>query len=136
MKSIRLILGLLLFVSLLSFTETKKSETEKEGIASYYGDSWNGKTTANMEVFDSTKYTCASPYIPFGKILKVTNVENNKSVTVKVNDRGPFKMDKQGRAIFPLQPHKTRILDLSKASFASISNLEKGLIKVKYKILK
>ena len=135
MKPIRLILGLLLFVGLLSFTTTEKSEGEKEGIASYYGDSWNGKTTANMEIFDSGKYTCASPDIPFGTMIKVTNKENKKTVVVRVNDRGPYRMDSTGRAIFPLQKHNTRILDLSKAAFSAISPLRKGLIKVSYDII-
>jgi len=81
------------------------------------------------------KLTCASPVLPFGTKIKITNIENNKSVIVKVNDRGPYKMDKNGKALRPLQPHSKRDFDLSKAAFESISSLSSGVTQVTYQIL-
>ena len=105
------------------------------GQASYYGKKWNGRTTANMEIFDCTKLTCASPELPFNTKIKVTNLDNNKSVIVRVNDRGPFKMDKEGGVVRPLEPHPKRVLDLSRKSFRKIGDLEKGILNIKYEIV-
>lgn len=115
--------------------EIPTEEGVQYGIASYYGEKWNGRTTANMEIFDCEMLTCASPNLPFNTIVKVTNLDNNKTITIRVNDRGPYKMDKKGKAIFPLIPHPKRVLDLSKASFRSIADLDKGLINIKYQIV-
>jgi rare lipoprotein A len=107
----------------------------KYGTVSYYGERWNGRTTANMEIYDCNLLTCASPFLPFNTIVEITNLKNNKKVVVRVNDRGPYKMDSKGRALRPLIPHPKRVFDLSKAAFDSIGNLESGLLKVKYKII-
>ncbi len=91
----------------------------REGIASWYGGGEKlNKYTANGEVFDSNDYTCASWDFPFNTYLKITNKSNNKSVVVRVNDRGPNK-------------RLGRLVDLTKEAFSKIGNLEKGLITVK-----
>jgi rare lipoprotein A len=86
--------------------------------STWYGNSFNGNRTYNGEIFDETKLTCASNYFPIGSKLKVTNLENKKSVIVRVNDKGNF--DKY-------------TIDLSKGAFKRISNLDKGRIKIKVK---
>ena len=63
---------------------------KQEGIASWYGREYDGRPTASGEIFDSSALTAAHPSLPFGTRLVVTNQHNNKSVTVRVNDRGPF----------------------------------------------
>jgi rare lipoprotein A len=103
---------------------------------SWYGDWHHGRKTASGEVFNMNKLTCASPVLPFGTKVKITNIKNNKSVIVKVNDRGPYKMNKNGKALRPLQSHPKRDFDLSKAAFDSISSLSSGVIQVTYQILK
>ena len=103
---------------------------------SWYGPGFHGKITANGEIYNQNDLTCASPTVPFNTRILVTNIENGKSVIVRVNDRGPFKMDKTGKALRPLIPHPTRGLDLSKASFQKIADINKGIIKVKIKIVK
>jgi len=108
------ILSVFIFVSALA-TET--------GNASWYGESWNGRKTASGEIFDSSKNTCAHNKLKMGTIIKVTNIENGKSVTCKVNDRGGFA--KYGR-----------ILDMSKGSFSTIGNVNNGVIRVKIEIVK
>jgi len=115
--------------------ETPSEKGVRYGIASYYGERWNGRTTANMEIYDCNLLTCASPTLPFNTILKVTNLDNDKFIIIRVNDRGPYKMDKQGKALKPLIPHPKRILDLSKKSFDTIGDLKKGLMRIKYEIV-
>ena len=99
----------------------------KTGFASWYAEFSPGikKTTANMEIFDDSQLTCAIWDLPFGTIIKVTNLENGKSVFVRVNDRGPAKrLVREGR-----------IIDLTMAAFAQIADLEQGLVLVQIEII-
>lgn len=104
-------------------------------VVSWYGGYFHGKTTANGEIFDTLKMTAASPDLPFGTVLRLVNVENNKEITVYINDRGPFKMDHSGKVIVPLEAHPVRALDLSLAAFKAIADKDKGLAKVNIFIL-
>lgn len=92
------------------------------GKASFYGERWNGRKTANGEIFNTWILTAAHKKLPFGTMVKVTNEENGKSVVVRINDRGPYI--------------KGRVIDLTKAAFALISDIDKGVVKVKLDILK
>jgi len=103
----------------LMYRLSKSNVVLSDGKASYYGAAFHGKTTANGEVFDASAFTAAHLTFPFGTWLKVTNLENGKSVTVRVNDRGPYVSD------------KTRVIDLSQAAFESISLISRGIIQVK-----
>lgn len=60
------------------------------GIASWYGDKFHGRLTASGETYNMNAYTAAHKTLPFGTIVRVTNTTNNKSVDVKINDRGPY----------------------------------------------
>lgn len=90
------------------------------GIASFYGvgDSYHGRQTANGEIFNAYGLTAAHRYLPFGSRLRVRNQNNGRSVTVVVNDRGPFISG--------------RILDLSYGAFKAISNSGSGVAPVCY----
>jgi rare lipoprotein A len=66
--------------------------------------------------------TAAHKTLPFGSEVKVTNLNNGKSVTVRINDRGPFV--------------KGRIIDLSRAAFSQIANLDRGVVKVEIRVVK
>jgi rare lipoprotein A len=92
------------------------------GESSYYADKFHGRKTANGEIFDMYKKTAAHKSLPFNTMLEVTNLENNKSVIVRVNDRGPFVGD--------------RILDLSYGAAREIDMLSSGVVEVRIKILK
>ncbi|MGB9721023.1 MAG: septal ring lytic transglycosylase RlpA family protein [bacterium] len=92
------------------------------GLASYYGDEFHGKKTASGEIYNKWDYTCAHKTLNFGTRLKVTNIENKKSVIVRVNDRGPFA--------------KNRIIDLSYAAAKEIDLITKGVIRVKIEVIK
>lgn len=92
------------------------------GMASYYGPNFHGKCcTANGETVNMYAHTAAHPTLPFGTRLKVTHLKNNKSVVVRINDRGPY--------------HGGRIIDLSKGAFEHIARQERGIIKVKLELL-
>ena len=84
----------------------------QEGIASWYGKEFDGRPTASGEIFDSAKLTAAHPNLPFGTLLVVTNQHNNKKVTVKVNDRGPFVA--------------ARIIDVSRAAAEQLDMIVTG----------
>jgi rare lipoprotein A len=75
-----------------TFAQTAQAagQYKEEGIASWYGAEFDGKTTASGEVFDSKLMTAAHPALPFGTVLRVTNTQNGKQTTVRVNDRGPY----------------------------------------------
>ena len=98
-----------------------------EGLASWYSESSPGirPTTANMEIFDHEKMTCAIWDFPFDVLLEVTNVNNGKQVLVRVNDRGPAKrLCREGR-----------VIDLTMAAFKKIADLDEGLVEVKVRVV-
>ncbi len=108
-------------------TEESNSEgVEEKGkilyfVTSYYGSKFHGRHTSNGEIFDMYKLTCAHKTLPFGTVLRVTNEDNNKSVTVRINDRGPFVSG--------------RDLDLSYAAAKEIGLIAEGVKKLKVEIL-
>jgi len=94
---------------------------EEEGIASWYGPDFHGKKTSNGEIFNTNDFTAAHRTLPFGTIVKVVSLENNKEITVRINDRGPFAKD--------------RIIDLSHAAANEIGALKDGTMHVKLVVL-
>lgn len=92
-----------------------------EGIASYYAHDFHGKKTANGETYDMHKMTAAHRSYPFNTKVKVTNLDNGKSVVVRVNDRGPFKLE--------------RIMDLSFGAAEALEMTKTGTAKVRLEVL-
>lgn len=92
------------------------------GLASWYGGKYQGRRTANGEVFDMYQYTAAHRTIAFGSKVRVTNLSNNKSVIVRVNDRGPFTND-------------GRIIDLAMQAAQDIDMVKQGVGRVKLELL-
>ncbi len=92
------------------------------GIASYYGKRFHGRRTANGERFDMNELTAAHKTLPFGTRVLVTNPRNGKSVTVRINDRGPYA---HGRTI-----------DLSRAAAKQVGIVQRGHGKVELALLK
>lgn len=97
--------------------------TNQEDIVkvSYYSNYHHGRKTASGEIYNMNNFTAAHKKLPFGTLVEITNISNNKTVTVRINDRGPYT--------------KGRTFDLSKAAFNKIGNLKRGVLKVKYKII-
>ncbi len=93
----------------------------QKGEASWYGPGFNGKKTASGEIFDMNKLTAAHKKLAFGTKVRVTNLNNNKSVIVRINDRGPYK--------------KGRIIDLSKKAAEKIGLVQSGVAPVKIEIV-
>ncbi len=94
---------------------------DQVGVASWYGPGFHGKTTANGERFDETLLTAAHPTLQLPSIVRVTNLENGRSIIVRVNDRGPFV----GR----------RIIDLSRRSAELLGFREQGVARVRVQVL-
>ena len=92
-----------------------------KGKASYYGSEFNGRKTANGEIYDETAMTAAHRTLPFGTVLRVTNVRNRLSVIVRINDRGPF--------------HPDRILDLSKSAAEELDLIRYGVTEIEAEIV-
>ena len=92
-----------------------------KGKASYYGSEFNGRKTANGEIYDETAMTAAHRTLPFGTVLRVTNVRNRLSVIVRINDRGPF--------------HPDRVLDLSKSAAEELDLIKFGVTEIEAEIV-
>jgi rare lipoprotein A len=88
--------------------EKRETREVQQGIASWYGADFHGKQTSSGEVYDMYQLTCAHPTLPLGTMVMVTNLENGKSVELKVNDRGPFVKDR----IIDVSYAAARMLDM------------------------
>ena len=97
-----------------------KSADRMEGLASVYSDKLNGRKTASGQIFHQEELTAAHPSLPFGSMVKVTNTENNKSVEVRINDRGPNQAG--------------RVIDLSTAAAAKLGMKKIGTAPVKLEV--
>lgn len=94
----------------------------QEGMASWYGPGFHGHKTASGKKFNTNKLTAAHPTLPFGTIVLVTNLSNDKTVEVEINDRGPAK-----------KTH--RVIDLSKAAAKKLGFAGAGVTKVKLEVV-
>jgi rare lipoprotein A len=94
---------------------------EQTGIASFYGRQFQGRTTASGEKFDMNDMTAAHRTLPLGTVVKVTNLENGRTVTVTVNDRGPNR--------------RGRIIDLSKRAAEELGIVDDGLAEVRIEVM-
>jgi len=94
---------------------------DETGIASWYGDKFHGLKTANGEVYNMYAMTAAHTTLPMPSLVRVTNLENGKSVVLRVNDRGPFA--------------KSRIIDLSFAAAKALGTIKHGTARVRIQTL-
>jgi rare lipoprotein A len=91
------------------------------GISSYYAEKFHGRRTANGEIYNMYGVSAAHQTLPLNSIVKVTNLENNKIIELKINDRGPFIKD--------------RILDCSYGAAVKLGFITKGTALVKVEVL-
>jgi rare lipoprotein A len=122
---------LFIFFQVLSFTATaqgREVSTRKTvpgkiqyGTASFYADKFEGRKTANGEIFSQKKMTAAHNSLPLGTFIRVTNLSNHKSVVVKVNDR--------------LHKKNPRLVDLSRTAAKKLGYTNRGLTKVRVDVL-
>lgn len=104
-----------------SATPSAKIGSTETGIASWYGRPYDGRHAASGEIYDMQQLTAAHRTLPFGTWLEVTNLQNQKSVDVRINDRGPFV--------------DGRIIDLSLAAARAIDMAGPGLARVRLKVI-
>ncbi len=112
-------IGLLIVTLVLSFVST--AVLAEEGYAVHYSDVFQGRKTASNEIFDQNALTAAHKKIKFGTRVKVTNLENDKSVIVKVNDRMPTR--------------NRNIIDVSKRAAEELGFVKQGKARVNLEIL-
>ena len=94
---------------------------DETGVGSWYGDEFAGKLTANGEIFDPNKVSAAHKTLPMPSVVRVTNLDNGKSLVVRINDRGPFVSG--------------RIIDLSREAARLIGYKDEGIAKVRVQLL-
>lgn len=94
---------------------------EAVGIASWYGQQFHGRPTANGEIFDMRQISAAHPTLPMPSLVEVTNLENGRSMQLRVNDRGPF--------------HDNRLIDLSQAAARELGFEGQGLARVQVRFV-
>ena len=94
---------------------------EQSGIASYYAKSLDGRRTASGERYDRQALTAAHRTLPFGSRVKVTNLDNGRSVVVRINDRGPYV--------------EKRVIDLSYAAARELQFIDRGTTRVSLEVL-
>jgi rare lipoprotein A len=99
-----------------------KPVSTETGIASWYGGRWIGRLTANGERYKANDMTAAHKKLPFNTKVRVVDLKTNKSVIVRINNRGPFK--------------KGRIVDLSVAAARQLGTYDRGLAKVRVEVLR
>jgi rare lipoprotein A len=100
-----------------SNNSAKAGEHSETGIASYYGDKYEGKPTASGEKFRQNLLTAAHRTLPFGTMVTVTNLKNEKKIRVRINDRGPFKAG--------------RVIDVTRKGAEMLDFVRDGLVEVK-----
>ncbi|WP_442683372.1 septal ring lytic transglycosylase RlpA family protein [Stenotrophomonas sp. JC08] len=93
----------------------------EQGLASYYGQKFHGRLTSNREVYDMYAFTAAHKTLPLPSFARVTNLDNGESITVRVNDRGPF--------------HEGRVIDLSYAAAVRLGITQRGTGRVEVRAL-
>ncbi len=91
------------------------------GVASWYGPGFDGKQTVSGERFNQNHLTAAHKTLPFGTVVRVMNLQNGRSVEVRINDRGPFI--------------RGRVIDLSKAAAQEIGLIQQGIGRVELRVL-
>jgi rare lipoprotein A len=95
----------------------EEPDYDRTGIASWYGDDFHGRRTANSEIYDMTALSAAHPTLPMPSYAYVTNLANNRTVMVRVNDRGPYA--------------RGRIIDLSSAAADALGMISHGTAQVR-----
>ena len=98
-------------------TEPMRKGDEQRGLASWYGKPYHGRPTASGEIYNMRKVSAAHRTLPLGTVVKVTNLNNGRTLVVRINDRGPFV--------------EGRIIDLSYKAAKKLGMVEAGVVPVK-----
>lgn len=115
------VLTLAALVFLLTGCAATRGSIVDTGVASWYGPGFHGQLTANGETYDQNAMTAAHRTLPFNTVVRVINMDNGKSVTVRINDRGPYV--------------NNRVIDLSYAAAREIGMVDSGLARVRIQLV-
>jgi rare lipoprotein A len=107
---------------LLACAPARRGRYSEEGLASWYGVPFHGRTTSSGEVYDMYELTAAHRTLPFGTVVRVRNRRNGWTVDVRINDRGPFV--------------RGRIIDLSYSAAQRIDMVEDGVVPVRLEVIR
>ncbi len=119
MKGMRLVF--IFFAAVLFLMDGRGARAQEEGFASYYHDRFHGRKTSSGEVHRKDELVAAHRVYPFGTYLRVTNLENMRSVVVRVTDRGPR--------------YRKRIIDVSRSAADSLGFVEAGIAWVRLEVV-
>lgn len=122
LKQITLLFCYTLVLLMITGCAATRGTVIDSGVASWYGPGFHGKTTANGETYNQDDLTAAHRTLPFNTVVRVTNMDNGKSVTVRINDRGPYS--------------DNRVIDLSRAAAAEIDMIDAGLARVRVQLVR
>src|SRR4029453_14035724 len=106
--------------------EPARATQIQRGLASYYGRGFHGEETASGEIFDKREMVAAHRTLPFGTVIRVTNLENGRRVTLRVIDRGPY-----GRNY-----RKGTVVDVSRGAARRLGFIKKGLVRVRLEVIR
>jgi rare lipoprotein A len=106
--------------------ESRTRRPVQVGLASWYGPGFHGEETASGEIFDQRKMVAAHRTLPLGSVIRVTNLENGRRVTLRVIDRGPY-----GRNF-----RKGTVVDVSRGAARRLRMVRDGLVKVRIEVMK
>lgn len=112
---------LLIALPMSASAKSVKAGYTQQGIASYYGGKFHGRKTASGEVYNQWGRSAAHKSLPLGTRVRVTKLSNGRSITVRINDRGPFV--------------KGRIIDLSRGAAQDLGIIKSGVAKVRVEVL-
>ena len=113
--------AIVFFMAALACAAVPGFAAQEEGLASWYGGKFQGRTTSSGEIFDTNLMTAAHKSLPFGTIVKVTDQDTGRSTVVKINDRGPFV--------------EGRIIDLSRAAAEELDMVGRGVARVSVEVV-
>ena len=100
-----------------TYVPARQDDYDRQGVASWYGPNFDGRKTANGEIFDMNGMSAAHTTLPLPSLVRVTNLENGRTIIVRVNDRGPFV--------------NNRLIDLSKGAARELGYLRQGVARVR-----
>jgi len=121
-RGVALVMSLFLFFTVGCGTLQKGPSYRKKGIASWYGEAYQGRPTASGQPFDLNQKTAAHKKLPFGCLVRVKRRDNGRVTVVCINDRGPFV--------------RGRIIDVSKAAARDLDMINDGIAPVKIKVVR
>lgn len=106
-------------------------------VASWYGHSWDGLETTSGLIYNADELTCAHCYLDMGILVSFYNPDTRVHLIARVTDGGPWAVDSEGKAKYPLRSHPSRQFDLSQACYDSLTcgDLDSGIVGLRWRVV-